>query len=119
MKIKFLIFIFAIGLTAFTSCSNENEDNNTSYDPLDPLNGIWNLTIAVSGWNSYPEIEDGMVTFEFNTNTSTVIIINNFEQNYPLPASGAHFYEIVTFEDNNYMENESIKSIITDQEDPR
>lgn len=103
MKNKFLIFIFALGLTALAGCSNENEDNNTSYDPLDPLNGVWNLTKAVSGWNSYPEIEDGMVTFEFNTNTSTVIIINNFEQNYPLPASGAHFYEIVTFEDNNYI----------------
>jgi hypothetical protein len=103
MKNKFFIFIFALGLAALAGCSNENEDNNTSYDPLDPLNGVWNLTRAVSGWNSYPEIEDGMVTFEFNTNNSTVIIINNFEENYPLPSSGAHFYEIVTFEDNDYI----------------
>jgi hypothetical protein len=105
MKNKLLIFIFALGLVTLASCSveNDNNANSNNYDPTDPLNGIWNLTRAVSGWNSYPEIEEGLVTFEFDTDNSTLTIINNFEQDYPIPNSGVNSYEIVTFEDNNYI----------------
>jgi hypothetical protein len=105
MRNKLLIFIFALGLVTLASCSVENDNNTNSntYDPTDPLNGVWNLTRAVSGWNSYPEIEEGLVTFEFDTDNSTFTITNNLAEDYPLPNSGVHSYEIVAFEENNYI----------------
>ncbi|WP_439151744.1 hypothetical protein [Winogradskyella sp.] len=104
MKDKLLTFIITLGLISFISCSVENDNNNNSNDPSDPLNGVWNLTRAVSGWGSYPEIEEGLVTFEFDTDNSTLTIINNLEENYPLPSNmGERNYEIVSFEDTNYI----------------
>lgn len=103
MKNKLVIFIIALGFNMFTGCSVEDNNNNNSYNPSDPLNGVWNLTRAVSGFGSYPEIEEGLVTFEFDTENSTITITNNLAEDYPLPYSGIHSYEIVTYEENNYI----------------
>jgi hypothetical protein len=73
MKIGKLSFLIILSLVFLTSCSNDDDSNQT-----ETLNGIWNLKNVSGGLQGINiDYSQGEVKWNFNLGNNTLIIENN------------------------------------------
>jgi hypothetical protein len=103
MKTK--LFILAVlSFTVLTNCNSDDTDSTTS-----PLSGLWNLTHisgGIAGFDQSHEIGD--ITWNFNTETQMVTIVNNVTNDFTVLQSGTYSYSVLT------TDGEEVSLIIND-----
>lgn len=86
---KLLILLLFSSL--FLSC---NEDDDALPPVNTALNGSWNMETYVAFMAELPELNDGDITWTFNSN-NTVTVVNNVEEQYPyMMGSGVYSFTI-------------------------
>jgi len=107
MILKKLCLLMILSLMLFTSCSNDDDSNQT-----DTLNGIWNLKNVRGGFIGVDiDFNQGEVKWDFNLENNTLIVENNIMTTGPediYTGLDSGIYEI------RIEENEDIESIFID-----
>ena len=72
MKNRTLTLFLTLGIIAFTSCNNDDDSSQ-----IETLNGTWNLVESTSFNSVNYDYEEILVTYTFNSNNSSLIVVNN------------------------------------------
>lgn len=99
MKTRLLTFILTLGFIILTGC-NSDDDNNTV---TNPLHGLWNLKRVVPQPPPNNVLDDGAITYTFDTDNLILTVENNDESIVLILPSGVYPYTIAEYEGDDYI----------------